>query len=1040
MSKNNYKKILSIESWDDFCDISKELSKDDDDKTLEDYYTAISIEREGIGKSIYKFINQPEKRVLIVAAESGLGKTYLFRHYYLTLPKEGHAVIFFSGSTYNGKSISNFILNKINKNYMFNENFEDLLKKLSEIKKEPERFVILFDAVNEYDKHEELVKKIFEFSKTIDINYTWVKIIFNIRTFFVKELYRTLSYYKKTLFYSKVDNPGKERLYIELSEFDEAELETAFKKYKDKYGLKNSFNDLSPSLKESLKYPLIMKLSSENYRKDTLPNENISLPSSIKKFMEKKITKGDDVGLIDLITETMWENRTDFLYTKSNSSEISEITENESFKNLQKIIQKTTNKENAITTIRFTLDRFFEYQMKIYLKRKYQKRLNKEDGSIIYDLVEKIRGKYIFYVVIKNILSDMLANSRNFDKEKDDFWCELISYTQNDENSEKVNIATKQILTSTLEAYCNVDKKFVIKFLFRITINKNERTMLIALDVLMSIVSEIEEELINDYFINILDRGLRFSNKKVRFETSKVLLALFNRNSPFKEIVLERLSTIKEDIESNIKGLKILKCLSFNQQRIIKEQLDSFIGTTLFITSQHFSNTKIVDSDTEIVDRILKNCADLIRCFTKTPIFFIIKKIFINIIRNKLSEAYKEQRSFACNYIEMHIVYSKLDIFYEIDEIDYLHAIDEIGILFQKNLSELELNKEMKDKIEKLINIENGLINWYVYSFLALYAQNCNDDVLDQLFEFIKSLFEKYYDEESISCTIVHALWIMTEFSKFNVSKKAKIFYEQYAKNYLYTHGGWVTYKHHIKKDKTIIEYLNKDDNVYLGSYRVRYCEETEHLICEYNNTILLNYSIYLMRTHSTDPIDFIIELLESKNWNECEKDKADRFLVYIIEVLGEIGERFPETALNTMEYIIKKNKNDLIKIIENEYNNKKTTLKDVIKKSLLQIKKYFPKQVDDFIETLYIDVEVDKDKEEYRVLFKDITLTNLETEFDKMLSYYGEFIYQKSFLNFPAIPKIFGKGMQISSKKNTVGKQFKAFIKEFIAHFEKNL
>jgi len=69
---------------------------------------------------------------------------------------------------------------------------------------------------------------------------------------------------------------------------------------------------------------------------------------------------------------------------------------------------------------------------------------------------------------------------------------------------------------------------------------------------------------------------------------------------------------------------------------------------------------------------------------------------------------------------------------------------------------------------------------------------------------------------------------------------------------------------------------------------------------------------------------------------------------------------------------------------------------------------------------------------------FNKVLIAKVEKESDSLESYYGEVIYQRSFLTFPDVRSIFGNGIVKAGNAKNVEGLFRSFINEFMNWFKR--
>ena len=145
-------------------------------------------------------------------------------------------------------------------------------------------------------------------------------------------------------------------------------------------------------------------------------------------------------------------------------------------------------------------------------------------------------------------------------------------------------------------------------------------------------------------------------------------------------------------------------------------------------------------------------------------------------------------------------------------------------------------------------------------------------------------------------------------------------------------------------------------------------------------------------------------------------------FLTYCVETLGAIGERFPDVALRTLQYLIEE-WIDFRRPVT-FHGRCRTPAEQVVRASLLRIKSYHPKAVDGMVEAL---------PAEHLQRLRSVVMLEPEPEPDAMLSYCGERIYQRAFLTSEGCRRTFGRGVARAGRARSVSQLFAAFSREIL-------
>jgi hypothetical protein len=131
---------------------------------------------------------------------------------------------------------------------------------------------------------------------------------------------------------------------------------------------------------------------------------------------------------------------------------------------------------------------------------------------------------------------------------------------------------------------------------------------------------------------------------------------------------------------------------------------------------------------------------------------------------------------------------------------------------------------------------------------------------------------------------------------------------------------------------------------------------------------------------------------------------------------LSDIGARYPFPALRTFQTLVERFVDYEAEV---HHHGKVQTMREVMNSALIRMKHIHPNHVNRFVEGL---------DQRHSVALRSVLLETLTTVSDSMNSYYGEVIYQKSFLEIPAARTIFGEAVIQSAEARSVRELFLAF------------
>ncbi len=220
--------------------------------------------------SAYRKFMRDDSRVLLILGRSGVGKS----SFAVSLLDEMQADPATCVLLYDARRLSaeqpllrtltadftRFIETLIN-----NKSSEDILATISsEIEGIYKcRLVLAIDGVNEHKTPRALAERIDDLLDTLGTDFPWFKVILTARP----EAWRAMTAgvsLQERFFYRTSDSLG-DPLGIELGPFDSEELAKVYRKYKAKYGLETTYEQLSVQTRALLRDPLTLRLVAETY-------------------------------------------------------------------------------------------------------------------------------------------------------------------------------------------------------------------------------------------------------------------------------------------------------------------------------------------------------------------------------------------------------------------------------------------------------------------------------------------------------------------------------------------------------------------------------------------------------------------------------------------------------------------------------------------------------------------------------------------------------------------------------------------------------
>jgi hypothetical protein len=1068
--------VRGLLDWDSFRSLATNVSEDTFGRFLREkkFEAALYIERGALNKEIESFLPS-NQRGFILVAESGLGKTNLFCQWGAKLAAEGHAALLLCGRDYEGGKIEDMVLRELLlKEVLLSKHFHgDLFQLLAilaadqEVAGERKQFVLLVDGVNESSKSEELLGHLLTFIESIP--YPWLKVLFSIRTY-VWESLGGKYILDREVFQHMIDPSGKLVPYISLGMFTDKELEEAYGRYQQRHNLKSGFGGFSPQTRRLLRNPLLLRFAAEAYHDAALP-PNVFTNEIFEQYKQERIHT-DDHFFLEYLSEAMWRTKSDELplgmIVRHDSSLTASEFQSPSVMNqtgpvlteklmeyifedpvyekslvpvctfrgcpqegrdilgiLPGAIQERSTAECPLcgkpggtkevdfrttyyrlcsenilqeftrgddTAIRFTYDRMFEFFMGEFIGNHVLSDLPRKGPVALLNTAERIRSTFVFWGALKNVVVSLLrANELS-----DGFWMDMVTLSGRGNSREvaagadaiqthETAFAFKQIFCSALEEYSMENRDRVLSILCTLTEpgRATPDSVSVALESTQRILSISGPVSYRSREFESIRRGLRSAYGTARYEATRILTAFYASS---KNTVLESMEELANDIMSALQLHRLPGLLLPGLRNRLLGNVDSLSQLVLSILGTHFSEE---DART----RILSIGVRLIR----SPLFFILKGALRRVIPSKLATAYWEKGPLPCNYLEMHLGI-QAGLSSNAREIGKWFVEDDLRLVEQPSLFDT-------------CQMENGLISWYMYSLFPVYAQR--PDQTEEVLHFLKDLFDR---GNHVSRYIAQkSLWILAQFSPVRPELFRPAF-EECTLRMLERDGAFLTYSHAYREDETIKRYLEEKTSD--GLRRAHWaCEKEGRLVIQYDNTALMCYAEYLLRTNDPSRFEFLIELLEEKGW------KNDRVLVcYALRTLGRLGTMSqPGPALKTLQYILEHLLQEDAPV---SFEGRTTTELQILTDVLLEIKSFYPSQVNHFVESL---------EHKDHVRLRKVLVSKVDRQLDYLDSYYGELIYQKTFLTSNEIRGLFGRGILRASEVQTVDNLFRAFVVEFL-------
>jgi hypothetical protein len=308
------KGLIGSLDWEILRNYSEEKSLDlvDQHRRSLKYHQDLYYSRkeEGI---IFKDFFSGNDTCLFVVSQTGSGKTNLLCHLTRKRLKEGDVLLHYYGRNFEGQSLKQLLEESL---HLSQGQFDSFFKSLSEVSElgHGKYFVIIFDAINEYQNPLELFKKILDFIKPRC--RPWLKVIISCRPLAWKQIEAHVSWDDIPIFTVKQPD-GTPQAYLNLKQFSETEVEQVFNLYKNikdgdkRFGIiiNEEFKNISKQVRQLICNPALLRFLCITYEK--VP-ASLFGPEIIWKYFRYSIPERHH-PFLSLFVDLLWELKTDYL-------------------------------------------------------------------------------------------------------------------------------------------------------------------------------------------------------------------------------------------------------------------------------------------------------------------------------------------------------------------------------------------------------------------------------------------------------------------------------------------------------------------------------------------------------------------------------------------------------------------------------------------------------------------------------------------------------------------------------------------------------
>lgn len=1049
----------------------KSLSKEKSEKTFRNYSKRniydpeTYVERKKFHNK-YEKIKESQKNGFIVIADSGSGKSVEVCNMYVNTFSEDIVWIL------DGKKASSKNPFKEIETALLPDNtglgFVDLINAL---KKDPnfnERFVILFDGLDETNKPVEAFQNI---NKVVSLaRYNSFKVVVTCRSYFWHEIRSTgISIDKNDYILSSSDSSVSHR----LGNFSESQIRRAVEKYSELYGAKN------PSQwKEALtsgyhrqklsSKPLILRLLFETFDEESgSANFNVSdeltVDTIISKHINQRLRQRDRNFLKKYVPDFCFHTDQKYVDIQALSNYETDherrykISPPKSYlKNLKKLVFRSqsyskdriwvcpninctfskvpVNPNPDIDNPRCPSDKRLLQQVNVdhrstYFKLKSENIISEQVvcGNPRFSFIYNIYLEYL----IKNYILEELHEDNMIEvidliikkSTKSSFLLNPVSRVlQNAISKERWDIidhmAKKESKISEnvlFKAYDRYAAKSFDEFLNHIYSSKKQTEFALTLRLALSRALLNRPKLIKSNLQSTADALLFLAQPSSGILNDRIcerLVQLYRSNVSLIEVVIEKSSQSFQEALSLAGFFWIIT--SRKKRRNVKGKLGLFLKSLLFGLGNFFDK-----KDMRKVS--YKNGISTTRGILDSKLFGWLEPFISDFVADKFKSTYRDKGPLPCNYWE---------ILFQLEESP--EKIAEASKLYypsEYNLFDLEV-----DEMEARLTGSNGLISWYKLSILPVHFIKSGD------MENSTHKLTKLLDSESQTVFYIASNTIFRILRKHGVKETSKNLTDAADKveNRLLNNPELIYLKpapirsshgHEAKSHvfETSASRLSEDEKI---TYLPWIEEENGKVERFYLNNIVKHIALRKINNGSPYP-KFVIDLLKRNEEENVLKFPAPEEKRYKFTV--EIG-------IRSLEIIAKKGHlNEFLitvrKMIERFVINEKSRNKKIHKKSiknlLKSVKKYRKNEIYNFIDSFETNGE--------NFIFLDSVKVEpgLESEMFRKSSY-GHNIYISIFENNQEVRNEFGRLTKEAASSSDVEKFFLTYVEGFLKYINR--
>jgi CHAT domain/NACHT domain len=287
-AKENIPGIGSTQTWGDLLQSSKDSFKhlrgtvDRPAPFIPDLY----VHRTDDENTLKTFLNSDASAIILVG-DSGIGKTNLLCSWMATLQEEGHVTFYYNGVVFTKAEVEPEVSRDLSPKDP--NTVTTALERVSSLAaNQGQQCVLIFDAISEFRGEnnagpETLLKNINTFVTRLPTN---VRVVLSCRTSTWNRLdpdtqnsFQTPQYF----------TPAKGAVYLRVELFTPPLFEQAYGNYAHFFQLQTPVSELPTTLRERLRFPLLLRMLAEAYHNQPVAYQNLAL-GIFRQFYEERVS------------------------------------------------------------------------------------------------------------------------------------------------------------------------------------------------------------------------------------------------------------------------------------------------------------------------------------------------------------------------------------------------------------------------------------------------------------------------------------------------------------------------------------------------------------------------------------------------------------------------------------------------------------------------------------------------------------------------------------------------------------------------------